>query len=157
MYKDTIEDVINSIPITSYKYLILTDSIVYSIYQPTIEKLKQKQTNIFVKVIPSGEASKSLDKVQDVLSFLFEKGFDRTDEIICLGGGVITDFGGFLASIYMRGIAFLSIPTTLLAMVDAAVGGKTGVNTRFGKNLVGSFYFPKTTFICAEFLNTLNH
>jgi 3-dehydroquinate synthase len=61
---------------------------------------------------------------------------------------VITDFGGFVASIYMRGISYISIPTTLLAMVDAAVGGKTAINTDYGKNLIGSFYFPKLTLIC---------
>lgn len=73
---------------------------------------------------------------------MFQKAFDRQDIIICLGGGVITDFGGFLASIYMRGITYISIPTTLLGMVDASIGGKTAINCSFGKNLIGSFYFP---------------
>jgi 3-dehydroquinate synthase len=79
---------------------------------------------------------------------MFKNGFDRSDSIVCLGGGVITDFGGFLASIYMRGISYISIPTSLLAMVDASIGGKTAINSDYGKNLIGSFYIPECTYIC---------
>ena len=87
---------------------------------------------------------------------MFERGFDRNDQIICLGGGVITDLGGFLSSIYMRGIQYISIPTSLLAMVDAAIGGKTAINTSYGKNLIGSFYLPKDTIIFVKFLESLD-
>ena len=80
---------------------------------------------------------------------------DRNDKVICLGGGVITDFGGYLASIYMRGIKHILIPTTLLAMVDASIGGKTAINHSRGKNLIGSFYHPELILISTEFLKTL--
>lgn len=87
---------------------------------------------------------------------MFINKFDRHDCILALGGGVITDFSGFLASIYMRGIPYISIPTSLMAMVDAAIGGKTAINSKFGKNLIGAFNFPKETFILSEFLNSLD-
>ena len=87
---------------------------------------------------------------------MFELKMDRNDKVICLGGGVITDFGGYLASIYMRGIKHILIPTTLLAMVDASIGAKTAINHPRGKNLIGTFYHPELILISPQFLHSLD-
>ena len=86
---------------------------------------------------------------------LANNNFDRTDLIIAVGGGVVGDISGYVASSYLRGIQFIQIPTTLLAQVDSSVGGKTGVNSVHGKNLIGSFYQPSVVFIDIDFLKTL--
>ncbi len=109
----------------------------------------------FVLEVPSGERSKSLKTVSQLLDHLVELKFERGDTILALGGGVIGDLAGFAASIYMRGIPFVQVPTSLLAQVDAAIGGKTGVNHLQGKNLIGTFYQPLFTFIDIHTLNTL--
>jgi 3-dehydroquinate synthase len=93
-------------------------------------------------VIPDGEESKSIDMAAALWAVLGQQNFTRSDAIIALGGGVITDLAGFVAATWLRGVKLINIPTTLLGMVDAAVGGKTAINTAEGKNLVGSFYEP---------------
>lgn len=105
--------------------------------------------------IDSGEASKSLALVEQLAATMLELGANRNSLLINLGGGVISDLGGFLASVFKRGIPFINIPTSLLAMVDASVGGKTGVNVFGSKNQVGTFSFPKAVFCGTEFLQTL--
>ena len=90
--------------------------------------------------LPDGEAAKSLAVVEDICRRLAAEGFTRADAIVAVGGGVVTDVGGFVAAVYHRGIRFVSVSTTLLGMVDAAIGGKTGVNLPEGKNLVGAFW-----------------
>jgi len=105
--------------------------------------------------IPDGEEYKSLETVVSILDRLFEGRFDRRSLLIAFGGGVIGDMTGFAASMYQRGIGFVQIPTTLLSQVDASVGGKTGVNTRWGKNLIGAFYQPEAVWIDPHFLSTL--
>ncbi len=105
--------------------------------------------------VPDGEEYKTMDTVLGILDRLFEAQFDRRSLLIAFGGGVIGDMTGFAASIYQRGIGFVQIPTTLLSQVDASVGGKTGVNTRWGKNLIGSFYQPEAVYIDPAFLETL--
>ncbi|MBI3900831.1 MAG: 3-dehydroquinate synthase [Chlamydiia bacterium] len=105
--------------------------------------------------IPSGEAAKRFCVVERVLNQLFELGIDRETTLIAVGGGSTTDLVGFVASIALRGLPLVLIPTTLLAMVDAAIGGKTGVNCSFGKNLIGSFYPPKQIVIDPNVLTTL--
>lgn len=109
----------------------------------------------FIITIPDGEEYKSLASVEQILEQLFSSKLDRKSTLIALGGGVISDITGFCASIYERGINFINIPTTLLAQVDASVGGKTGVNNRFGKNLIGSFYQPRAVYCQSKFLSTL--
>jgi len=106
---------------------------------------------------PRGEASKHLATVADLASKLAGLGFDRKDGLIALGGGVTGDITGFLAAIYMRGIPFVQIPTTLLAQVDSSVGGKTGVDIPEGKNLVGVFYQPRCVYIDSGVLLSLPH
>lgn len=105
--------------------------------------------------IPSGEENKQLEICMQVWETLTEYQIDRKALIVNLGGGVITDMGGMIASLYKRGISFVNIPTTLLAMVDASVGGKTGVDLGIYKNQIGVFSFPKSVFIDTGFLNSL--
>ena len=106
-------------------------------------------------VLPPGESSKSLESLGRVLDFLAEQRLDRTSALVAVGGGVIGDLTGFAAAAYLRGIDYFQVPTTLLAMVDSSVGGKTGINLRAGKNLAGAFHQPRGVFIATEFLATL--
>ncbi|MCH8474818.1 MAG: 3-dehydroquinate synthase [Opitutales bacterium] len=105
--------------------------------------------------IPGGEGSKSLGWMEKGWEFFARAGVDRTGCVVVIGGGVIGDLGGFLAASWLRGIDFIQIPTTLLAMVDSSVGGKTGINTPAGKNLVGAFHQPRMVVIGNFFLETL--
>jgi len=108
-----------------------------------------------IVTIPDGEEYKTLETVENILNECFEHKLDRKSLLIAFGGGVIGDMTGFTASIYQRGIDFIQIPTTLLSQVDASVGGKTGVNNVYGKNLIGAFYQPKAVYIDPAFLKTL--
>jgi 3-dehydroquinate synthase len=106
-------------------------------------------------VVPPGEATKSIAELGRVLEFLAGQRLDRTSVLFAAGGGVIGDLGGFAAASYLRGIDYLQVPTTLLAMVDSSVGGKTGVNLAAGKNLAGAFHQPRGVFIATGLLSTL--
>ena len=108
-----------------------------------------------VVTIPDGEEYKTLQTVENILNECFEHKLDRKSLLIAFGGGVIGDMTGFTASLYQRGIDFIQVPTTLLSQVDASVGGKTGVNNSYGKNLIGAFYQPKAVYIDPAFLETL--
>jgi 3-dehydroquinate synthase len=110
---------------------------------------------LHIVTIPDGEAYKTLETVEKILAECFEQKLDRKSLLIAFGGGVIGDMTGFSASLYQRGIDFIQIPTTLLSQVDASVGGKTGVNNKYGKNLIGAFYQPKAVYIDPSFLETL--
>jgi 3-dehydroquinate synthase len=105
--------------------------------------------------IPEGETQKRLSTVETLAEKLIKLGADRSAGIVAFGGGVVGDIAGFLASIYMRGIDFVQIPTTVVAQVDASIGGKTGVNLRSGKNLIGTFHQPRTVLIDPALLSTL--
>jgi len=117
-------------------------------------KLKAKELHIIT--LPDGEEYKNFDSVNYALDRLFDAKFDRNSTLIAFGGGVIGDMTGFIASIFLRGVKFIQIPTTLLSMVDSSVGGKTGINNKYGKNLIGSFYQPEAVYIDTYFLNTLD-
>ncbi|MCB0735676.1 MAG: 3-dehydroquinate synthase [Bacteroidetes bacterium] len=106
-------------------------------------------------VVPPGEASKSFDTLEYVIDQLTALNADRSTLLINLGGGVISDLGGFAASIYLRGIRFINIPTTLMGMVDASLGGKTGINFQILKNYLGTFTHPNQFIVCPDFLDTL--
>ena len=106
-------------------------------------------------LMKDGERHKSLRSLEQVLSFLTKSGLERSDAVVALGGGVVGDLAGLAAATYMRGIAFIQAPTTLLAQIDASVGGKTAVNLSTGKNLVGAFHQPKLVIIDTETLRTL--
>jgi 3-dehydroquinate synthase len=106
-------------------------------------------------VLPAGERTKSLEYYGRALDFLAGEGIGRSGALWVVGGGVMGDLGGFAAASYLRGIRYIQIPTTLLAMVDSSIGGKTGLNLPAGKNLVGAFHHPKAVFVCPQFLVTL--
>jgi 3-dehydroquinate synthase len=107
------------------------------------------------RVLPPGEASKSLAEVESLLDALLEAGIGRADHVVAVGGGVVSDVAGFAASVLKRGCPWVAVPTSLLAQADAAVGGKTGVNARQGKNLIGAFHPPALVLIDPETLATL--
>ncbi len=107
-------------------------------------------------ILPDGEQYKTLEHVETIFTALLEKKFSRNATLIALGGGVIGDMGGFAAACYQRGIAFIQIPTTLLAQVDSSVGGKTGVNHPLGKNMIGAFYQPQAVIADTTVLDTLD-
>lgn len=106
-------------------------------------------------VVPSGEASKSLSSYADCQERLAALGVSRSDTLVAFGGGVVGDLAGFVAATYMRGIAWIQVPTTVMAMVDSSVGGKTAIDLEAGKNLVGAFHQPGAVYICTEVLETL--
>jgi 3-dehydroquinate synthase len=102
-----------------------------------------------------GEQHKSMRSLEQALKFFSESGLERNDAVIALGGGVVGDLAGFAAATYLRGVAFINVPTTLLAQIDASVGGKTGINTGAGKNLVGAFHQPRLVLIDTDTLQSL--
>lgn len=112
---------------------------------------------IFQFVVDEGEKSKSFENYKNLLTFLTENDFSRGDALIALGGGVVGDLTGFVASTYMRGIAYYQAPTSLIGMIDSSVGGKTGIDMPCGKNLVGTFYQPSGVYINASALKTLSN
>ncbi len=118
-----------------------------------LPKIEAKE--LYVVTLPDGEDYKNFDSLQYLLDRLFDHRLDRKSTLIAFGGGVIGDMTGFAASIFQRGIDFIQVPTTLLSQVDASVGGKTGINNRYGKNLIGAFHQPKAVYIDPHFLSTL--
>ncbi len=135
---------------------VLTDDTVDALYAQTLTASLSAAGYSAVKfVIPHGEASKSPEMLFAFLNFLAENRLTRSDLILALGGGVVGDLAGFAASVYLRGIRFIQIPTTLLAAVDSSVGGKTAVDIPAGKNLVGSFWQPELVICDPELLSTL--
>jgi len=133
---------------------IILDKKIPSKFKKII-KNKLKNYNLLILPFSANEKNKSINIVNYYLKLLLSKNFNRSDLLIAVGGGVTGDVAGFVASIFKRGINFVNVPTTLLAQVDAAVGGKTGVNSVFGKNLIGSFYQPKLVISDTAFINTL--
>ncbi|MEA3523873.1 MAG: 3-dehydroquinate synthase [Campylobacterota bacterium] len=118
-----------------------------------LEKIQAPE--VYIITVPDGESYKNMQSLNNILENLFDHRFNRNSMLIAFGGGVIGDMTGFAASIYQRGIDFIQIPTTLLSQVDASVGGKTGINNRFGKNLIGAFHQPQAVYIDPYFLTTL--
>ncbi len=138
------------------RYIIIADDNVAERFGGhVVESLRNVDLAVDLLTFPHGEASKNLATVEKLTRELARLGVDRHDALIALGGGVTGDITGFLAAIYMRGIAFVQVPTTLLAQVDSSVGGKTGVDIPEGKNLVGCFYQPKCVFIDTAVLREL--
>lgn len=135
------------------RVLIVTDSGVPAQYAKTVAK---QCRNAVIKTVPTGEGSKSLSVFSEVMGVLVENGFTRSDCIIAVGGGVVGDLSGFVASAFMRGIDFYNIPTTLLSQVDSSIGGKTAINFEGYKNIVGAFYPPKAVVIDPDTLLTLD-
>lgn len=136
--------------------VLLADDQVAKLHGETIKDYLQKANkDIFLLTFPAGESSKSRETKALIEDQMFSKGLSRDTLLIGLGGGVTTDLAGYIASTYCRGIPLVLMPTSLLAMVDASLGGKTGINTPYGKNLLGTFYLPETLIIDFDFLKTL--
>ena len=141
---------------SAQRALILSNPTVYKLYGPIVaNSLKSAGFSVSSFLMRDGERHKTLRTAESALAAFSSAALERSDVIVALGGGVVGDLAGFAASIYLRGIRFLQIPTTLLAMVDSSVGGKTGVNTSFGKNLMGAFHQPSGVLIDTETLTTL--
>jgi len=138
------------------QYVVVTDAKVGRLYAAgLLTALKREKLFLGKVTVPAGEESKSLEKLKEIAEDLLELGAHRHVGIIALGGGMIGDLAGFTAATFMRGLPYVQIPTTLLAMVDSSVGGKVGVDLPSGKNLVGAFWQPKKVYIDPELLGTL--
>lgn len=133
------------------KFLIVTNETIFKLWGNKID-IKNSDWCI----LPDGEEYKNFDSLKIIIDNALAIKLERKDAIVAFGGGVIGDMAGFAASIYLRGIDFIQIPTTLLAQVDSSVGGKVAINHELGKNLIGSFYQPKLVLIDTDFLNTIN-
>lgn len=134
------------------RVLIVTDDGVPQQYAEAVAKAAREP---YIVTLKAGEASKSFENYQHLLSVMLEKGFDRSDAVVAVGGGVMGDLAGFAASSYMRGIDFYNVPTTVLSAVDASVGGKTAIDFMGVKNIVGAFYQPKAVLIDINTFATL--
>jgi 3-dehydroquinate synthase len=146
-------DVVRSVA-RAHRYAIVTDTNVGPIYAPRVrDSLDASAATVFT--IPAGEAHKTRDTWASLTNELLAAGFGRDTTVIALGGGVVGDLAGFVAATFMRGVSYVQVPTSLLAMIDASVGGKTGVDTAAGKNLVGAFHQPAAVIADTSVLATL--
>jgi 3-dehydroquinate synthase len=137
------------------QWVVLTQQAIFDLYEPVIQQLQDNGFRIDTIIVPGDESAKNIRHAEEVWTKMVQMGCDRSSILLALGGGVVGDLGGFVASTYMRGIPFIQVPTTLLAMVDSAIGGKTAVNLAAGKNLVGAIYQPKAVLVDPVFLETL--
>ena len=149
-----IKNIIRSNSIQFNQCLLLIDT---NVPKKIVKKIKKSfgNKNIYLQFFKATEKNKTQKSVDKILKTLINKNFSRSDCLITIGGGVTGDVGGFAASLYKRGLQFINIPSTLLSQVDSSIGGKTGINTIYGKNLIGSFYQPKLVISDTIFLNSL--
>jgi len=140
---------------SSDKVFVLVDEKVHSLHADRIENMVASFTNPHFIKVPEGEASKSVSQWSSIVDEILAVGSERSTPLLAVGGGVTGDLGGFVASTVLRGIPLIHMPTSLLAMVDSSIGGKTGVNHGTGKNLIGAFYQPDAVFSNIAFLETL--
>ena len=153
---DLLSSIGSHIPKNVNSVVIISDSNVWPLYGKTItESIEAAGYQVNNFVFPAGEASKNGQTYLNILNFLAETKLTRSDLLIALGGGVVGDMTGFVAATYLRGISFIQVPTTLLAMVDSSVGGKTAIDLPAGKNLVGAFYQPDVVICDISVLSTL--
>lgn len=152
-----LNDIIEELPEKNVKSFILVDDNTERFCLPLLlSHVPGLRNSVIMRICP-GEISKTPETAAMLWNELAAMGAARDSLLINLGGGVVTDLGGFVASTYKRGIPFIHVPTTLMAMADAAIGGKSAVNLQKGKNAIGAFNLPLATTICPEFLKTLNH
>ena len=150
-------DRLGELDLSSRRVCVVTDSNVEKLYlEEVMNCLKGVCRFVTSWTVPAGEAHKNLDEIRKIYTHLIESGLDRNDVLVALGGGVIGDMTGFAAATYLRGIRFVQIPTTLLAMVDSSIGGKTGVDFDSYKNMVGAFHQPSLVYLNVGTLRTLD-
>lgn len=137
--------------INNKNYIVVISKKVHSLYGEILDFPSDK-----IFILKDGEKEKNFKNYTKILDFAFKNRLKREDAIIAIGGGVVGDISGLAASTYMRGIKYIQVPTTLLACTDSSVGGKTAINSKYGKNLIGSFYQPNEVFINVNFLKTLD-
>jgi 3-dehydroquinate synthase len=138
------------------RYIMITDSNVCTPHGERVQAtLREMELKVDMIDFPAGEVAKNFETSLHIIDRMIDLSADRTSALIALGGGVVGDITGFIASIYMRGIPYIQVPTTLLAQVDSSIGGKTGIDLPQGKNILGTFCQPKVVFIDLAFLNTL--
>ena len=158
IFSDSYKDLLSSFKkyLPNKKVFLISDSNVSKIYLKEIVSLLKKE-NFVVEyfVFTAGEQSKNIITLTNIYNYALKVGIDRKFAVVALGGGVVGDISGLFASTYMRGLDFVQIPTSLLAMVDSSIGGKTGIDLEMGKNVVGTFYQPKFVYINSKFLETL--
>lgn len=143
-------------PFAHGRVAVISDETVAALHAPALlEQLRGVARAVDLVTVPAGEASKSFAQLERVLDRLLELGLDRKDLVVALGGGVVGDLAGLAAALYMRGIDFVQVPTTLLAQVDSSVGGKTAIDTSRGKNLIGAFHQPRRVLADIDVLATL--
>ena len=153
---EALGEALDELEIKDRKVCIVTDSHVAEIYLTQVEEIVNGHCAAACHFIfAAGEESKTLTTVENLYEFLIQNKFERKDMLVALGGGVVGDLTGFTAATYLRGIRFIQIPTSLLAQVDSSIGGKTGVDFRAYKNMVGAFHQPKLVYSCAETLKSL--
>ena len=140
--------------VPAHRYALITDSTIRPLYAGKVQSQFQSGT-IDVLTIPAGESNKTRETWSRLTDEMLAKGYGRDSAVIALGGGVVGDLAGFVAATFMRGIPFVQVPTTLVAMVDASIGGKTAVDTPAGKNLVGAFHPPAAVLVDPQLLATL--
>lgn len=138
---------------SSDKILIVTDENISALYLNEVAELFSGK--VYTVTIPAGENGKNLDNYKRIIEFLYEKDFSRKDYVVALGGGVVGDLSGFVASTFKRGLRFYQIPTTIIGMIDSSVGGKTAVNIGDVKNAVGTFYQPNGVYVNMNLIKTL--
>ena len=151
-------DSMKELQMSGKRLCIVSDSNVDAIYGEEVQNLLKTEdfSDVYRFVFTAGEENKTLDVITDLYEFLIQKGFDRSDVLVALGGGVTGDMTGYAAATYLRGIRFVQIPTSLLSMVDSSIGGKTGVDFRGYKNMVGAFHMPSLVYVNLSVLNTLD-
>lgn len=142
--------------LTTRRCLVVSDEIVAPLYLPGLSgSLERAGIRHDALVVPAGESSKTFERLAKLLDDMLALGPERGTGVVALGGGVVGDLAGFAASVLLRGVPFVQIPTTLLSQVDSSVGGKTGINTKYGKNLVGAFHQPKLVLADVDSLDSL--
>lgn len=153
---DQLPSKVEALDMSKRKFMIVTDTNVGKHYLNEVEiKLRTIAKSVYTFTFHAGEENKNLDTVSKCYEQLILAGFDRNDVLVALGGGVVGDLTGFVASTYLRGVRFIQVPTSLLAMVDSSIGGKTGVDYKAYKNMVGAFHQPKLVYMNLSTLMSL--
>ena len=153
---ETLGDEVSAAVGSARRAVLISNKIVFGLYgSRATQSLKRAGLTVNDWLLGDGERHKSFRSLERAIQFLSESGLERNDVVVALGGGVVGDLAGFAASVYLRGVAFVQVPTTLLAQIDSSVGGKTGINLPSGKNRVGTFHQPRLVVVDTDTLQTL--